>query len=88
MTRRVVWQTRGTGALDGLTGSSIVTARDVLPVTAALRDLQRASGLEVVALGGSPCRRPGRAYSVRLGKRGQRPTSCLLVLCEPHVATV
>jgi hypothetical protein len=87
VTRRVQWQTRGTGALDGLTGSSVVTDRDVLPVTAALRDLQRASGLEVVAFGGCSFRRPGRAYSVRLSKPGQRPTSCLLVLREPHVAT-
>lgn len=88
MTRRVRWQTRGTGLLDGMTGSSVVTDLDVLPVTAALRDLQRASGLEVVAFGGTSFQRPGRAYSVRLGKPGQRPTSCLLVLREPHVAAL
>jgi hypothetical protein len=88
MTRRVHWLTKGIGLLDGLTGDSVLTDRDVLPVTAALRSLQRATGYEVVAFGGVPRREPGRAYSVRLSKSGQRPTSCLLVLQPERVATV
>lgn len=78
--------TLGTGSLDCLTGDALVTDSDVLPVTAALRALQRVTGLEVVAFGCTAFRRPGRAYSVRLAKHGHRPTFCLLVLREPRVA--
>lgn len=86
MTRRVHWLTVGTGALEGLTSDALITDRDVLPVTAALRSLQTATGLEVIAFGGTASRWPGRAYSVRLRRKGERPTSCLLVLREPRVA--
>ena len=53
MTRRVRWQTRaGTNGLDRLAGVARLTDRDVTPVTAALRDLQSATGSEVVSVSG------------------------------------
>jgi len=82
MTRRVHWLTLGTGQLDGLTGSSIITDQDVLPVTAALRDLQRACGLEVVAFGGTPCRRPGR------GMRGRGEPMITIPIVECRLVPV
>ncbi|HEY5958633.1 MAG TPA: hypothetical protein VIV60_18865 [Polyangiaceae bacterium] len=50
---QVRWSTRGVGVLAGLEGIAVLRDRDVLPVSAALRDLQRRSGLEVTAVGSS-----------------------------------
>lgn len=94
---RIKWSTRGVGKLSGLEGTAVVEDRDVLPVTAALRALERLAGIEVTAFGssclnasrssrtnqGTVCSSPGRrVYSVRFYRAGHEAAACLLVV-EP-----
>lgn len=80
MTRRVRWRTVGAPPFSSLNGVAVVTHADVLPVTAALRALQKSSGLQVVACG-SRASKPGtRRYSVRLVGPANAVASCQLEL--------
>ncbi|MGC4063155.1 MAG: hypothetical protein QM784_00595 [Polyangiaceae bacterium] len=80
----VRWRIQGVAPVDGLNGTVETSERDVVPLTAALRELQRRSGLEVVGVGplpsGSRIRDSKRVYSVRLVGQGAEPTSCLLLV--------
>lgn len=80
--RRVTWKAVGLGFGEGVTGVATVGERDVLPITAALRDLQRATGAEVLTFGSSGIPRVDsrRFYSVRLAKPGQRPTAAMVAI--------
>ncbi len=90
MNRRVRWQTRAVAdALDGLVGVARLRDDLTLPVVAALRALQRATGCSVTSFGGlgrsvTKAGLVARHYSVTVNQAGHRRRVLLTV--EPFEA--